>query len=78
MKTYRLDSGVVKVGLRGAALLADAMYNKGTAFSLEERRELLGETLDTARANEAACRKCVAWYRRPDAESPCPDRPYAE
>ena len=47
-------------------------------LSAVERRQLLGETPDTARANETACRKCVAWYRKPDAEFPCPHRAYAE
>src|SRR5690606_18706101 len=41
MESYKLSRGedgdVVEVGLRGRALLSHAMYNKGTAFSIEER-----------------------------------------
>lgn len=41
-------------------------------LSVEERRSLLGETLEVARANQARCWECVAWYQDRSHTSLCP------
>ena len=54
----------VRTSLRGAALLADPYLNKGTAFSLEERRELQLEALlpcqvETLQQQVERCREAL-------------------
>ena len=59
-------------------LLARLWREIPDCLSAEARRELLGETLRTARENEASCRQCVAHLLNPDATFPCPQPPHAD